>query len=143
MPMIAMTVNNSTIDNNVAMGGGAIFNTDAAVLTLNETTLADNSAYEQGGAILDLGVVMVDNSTLSNNSVSYYLGIGGAISDDGLLSIYSSTISGNSAPAGGGVEESGGTLIVNDTTITGKSATTGGGIYNEDNATAFVTTNSR
>lgn len=87
--------------------GGAIRADGNTSLSLIRTTATGNRANERGGAIHSLGVVSINDSTLSDN----YADIGGAVSIDGRqsgtasLSLVNSTVSGNitGRPGSGGV----------------------------------------
>ena len=74
-----VTINNSTVSNNVAGdGGGAIYNDGtqgSATLTINYSTISDNGALypgSGGGAIanggFDTATVTISNSSLSGNA---------------------------------------------------------------------------
>ena len=121
-------------------GGGGISNW--GTLTVSNSTLSANSAY-QGGGMYNLGTLTVSNSTLSGNSAYQ----GGGIYNEGTLTVSNSTLSGNSAPngGGGGIYNTGyfggaGALTVTSSTLSGNSANTGGGI---DNFGAYASTVSR
>src|SRR5215211_8013132 len=107
-----------------------------AGLTLNDLTVANGRAFGGGGIFNDGGTLTVNNSTISGNSAN---GNSGGIFNAGLgtLEVNSSTISGNSAGTfSGGIHNDGGTLTVNNSTISGNSANNaGGGIWNADTAT--------
>ena len=82
-------------------GGGAIRNLEN--LTVTSSTISGNAAfYGSGGGIYSgysyYGNVTVNNSTVSDNSAGSY---GGGISADN-LTVNNSTITGNSALAVGG-----------------------------------------
>jgi hypothetical protein len=115
-----LQITNSSVTNNSASQGGAIFNngSDSGDATVNVTssTLSANSAT-YAGAIFNYGeagsvTAILGNSTVSGNSVQAY---GGAIYNDGqsggtaLLEVNDSTFSNNSAGAfGGGIFNIGG-----------------------------------
>src|SRR5215217_6541937 len=133
-----LTVNNSTISGNSANGNsGGIFNAGLGTLEVNSSTISGNSAGTfSGGIHNDGGTLTVNNSTISGNSAGTD---NGGIGNTGTATVSNSTISGNSAGAdGGGILSLGGgaTLTVNNSTITGNSANNaGGGIWNADTAT--------
>ena len=148
----AMTIDNSTIRNNIAYGdGGGIYADNDLVVT--NTTISGNQANDSGGGVKanlsdvriydsvidgnsaggDAGgaenVNVITDSTVSNNTAG---GNGGGIST-GLGVILDSTISGNTADgSGGGISTSGGlfqyyVLAISNTTISGNSARENGG----------------
>ena len=75
--------------------GGGILN--YAVLTLNQCTLAGNSAGNAGGILNAFGTLVVNESTLTGNSGSYG---GGILNLEGALTVNQSTLTGNSDPSG-------------------------------------------
>jgi len=72
-----LTINNSTLSNNSAEFGGAISN-QFGIVTINNSTLSNNFAANSGGGIINGGSLTITNSTLSQNST---LDSGGAISN--------------------------------------------------------------
>ena len=89
----------STLSNNSAQSGGAIFNANAGPLKLTDCTLANNSA-DSGGAIFNVGHVTLTNATLSGNSASSG---GGAYNDPGAsLTLANTIIAGNTLSGFGG-----------------------------------------
>ena len=120
----ALTLSNSTVRDNFALGGGGIHNSGA--LTLINSTVSGNDAAFEGGGISNSGTAALENSTVSGNGAQ----AGGGISNSGTLTLTNSTVSGNSAGFGGGIFNStGGTLSLTDSTVTGNTALVGGGIY--------------
>jgi predicted outer membrane repeat protein len=98
----SITVNNSSISNNLTDSGGGIYSFWSYV-TIANSTLSGNSAGTSGGGIYAEGpLVRISNSTISGNSAGTS---GGAIFNNtsGYLEIDNSTISGNSADSGGGI----------------------------------------
>jgi hypothetical protein len=110
----------------------------ANAVTIGATTMQNNSAA-MGGAIYNIGIVSITGSTLSGNSASV---VGGAIYNlvAGELSVASSRISGNSGGANGGAIENGDNSVVAimDSTLDGNSAATGGAINSGQNSTLTV-----
>jgi hypothetical protein len=99
-----VSLNRLTIANGRADIGGAILNQN--VLTLTESTLENNTATSDGGAVYNADGARLEilRSTLSGNSA----GRGGALYNDnqtgaGLLRVVNSTIYGNTASVGGGI----------------------------------------
>ncbi len=117
-------------DGNAGSGsGGGIDN--AGTLIINNSTLANNTASVSGGGIENTGSLTVTNITVTGNSASAN---GGGIDNAGTLMILDASLSGNSAAGnngtGGGIANSG-TLTLINSTLTDNSATVvGGGIYN-------------
>jgi hypothetical protein len=103
-----MTVSNSTLAYNSAPSadsrarGGGIINGFRATLTISNSTLTGNRAGSPifpvgGGGIYNMGLAVVNNSTLSSN----FADTGGGIFNDGTLSLQSTIVAGNFAGSGG------------------------------------------
>ncbi len=154
----SLTINNSTLSNNLAGAGGAIFNNGntggIATVTINDSTLSANGA-NSGGAIYNSGhggsgfngsaTINLNGSTLNGNqSVTFGGGIFNICqtvgSDTGAcnLNINNSTISGNGTGSGqgGGVysQTEGGTatVIFSNSTLSSNTAALGGGIQSSN-----------
>ena len=123
------TVSGNSSSSPVAFtGGGGIWNGQTGVLTLDESTISNNTAAEDGGALLNFGTAALLNCTLSGDSAGVH---GGAILNyyPGSLTMTETTISGNSAAKGGGFYDDWKAALTN-CTISGNSAQLGGGIGN-------------
>ena len=123
------------VSSNNADNGGGIHN-DGAVITIEDSTLGNNSADDTpgGGAIdNDGGEVSITRSTLSGNRSASG---GGAIENDGTLTILACTLSGNTAAVGGGaIEHAAGVLDLTSNTLAGNSAKYGGAIDGDGTST--------
>jgi hypothetical protein len=117
-----LTLEEVTLAGNSAVTGGAVFSTGG--LNLVGSTLNDNSSSGQGGGIWANNQVTVENSTISANSAG---GQGGGINfSSGSLNIVSSTLTlNNSATQGGGIVNSSGTVTVNSSIVADNTATSG------------------
>ena len=128
---------NQTPTQTTAATGGAIRN--LGMLTISQSTLIGNSAND-GGGIFNEGTsaATLNNVILSGNS-SY--DDGGAIYNNGssTLTLNNVTVSGNSSGGGGGLFNYA-TAILNTSTLSANSASTGGGLYNLATATLTNTT---
>ena len=101
--------------------GGGILND--GTLTLNSTTVANNTASGNGGGVENDGTLTVVDSTITGNSAR---GSGGGIDNTSSLELQSSTIAANSAAAGGGVSTTTGDLVsLVDTIIATNTAANG------------------
>jgi len=153
-----LEISNCTITGNAANkfandGGGGIYsdgrNQGVAVVTINSSTVTDNSAQGFGGAIFsngNSGTVNLDvtDSTISGNSAPFNGGgivTGGEQGGNATLQISNSTISGNTTQqSGGGILNAGdfqgtATLQISNSTLSGNSAdSVGGSVYNAGNA---------
>jgi hypothetical protein len=123
-----LTVNNCIVDSNADTGdwtseGGGIRNA-SQTLTLNNSTVSNNTSSSGGGIFNAWGTLYLTNSTISGNSVS---GGGGGINNlGGTATIKSSTISNNSADSVGGLHnEGGGTLTLQHSIVSGNSSAFG------------------
>ncbi len=121
-------------------GGGPVFtvNSGATNAVISGLTITGGITGNDGGGILNNGVLTVSNSTISGNIVSAsfngYLGpSGGGIENYGTLTLINSTISGNQVSfytsgcplgcgdSGGGIDNDG-TLTLINSTVSGNSA---------------------
>ncbi len=99
-----------------------------------------NGSEQLGGGIYNEGILTLNSSSVSGNTVTGTLSItasGGGIFSVGTVNLNSSTVSGNTAnlgtgfqPLGGGIAAYGGTVTLNNSTVSGNSTAHGGGIYN-------------
>jgi BspA type Leucine rich repeat region (6 copies)/Concanavalin A-like lectin/glucanases superfamily len=123
-----LTVSRCTISGNSAPNGGGGIANYSGTLTLNQSTIASNSATANlGGGILNyFGTLTVNECTIASNSAS---GGGGILNYGGTLTLNQSTTANNLATAdpGGGIDNYSGTLLVIQCTIAGNSAPAGGG----------------
>ena len=97
----ALTLTGSSVlDNSTAGGGGGIL-TDSTddVLTINDSTISDNTATAQDGGIECGGTIAITNSVISQNSG----GFGGGIGNLGVLTVDDSTVADNTGVTGGGI----------------------------------------
>ena len=92
-----LTLSNSTLNNNTAIQGGDIYNNASATIT--GSTLSNSNAFQGGGIANDLiATLTLLNSTIANNSAGQN---GGGINQVGILTALSSTIAYNSVAPGG------------------------------------------
>jgi len=124
---LTLSGGNATAGNNIY--GGAIW-VEVGSTTLSNMTITGNTA-EFGGALYTEDTVIIQNSTISNNTAT--TGSGGAIeNNEGTLTIQNTTISGNTSSAGsGGALDNSGNAQVTGGSFAGNSATYGGAIENE------------
>ena len=156
-----VNVVNSTLSSNKTTGesrtnpdsnGGAIFAINSSTITVSNSTLNGNSAFDDGGAIHAVdSTVEISNSTLSSNSAFGNGPSGEEIDGDGganyargqamNLTLSNSTLSGNDADDDGGavfVRQSGTVTIENSTLSNNKALDDGGGLAIFSYAKAFI-----
>lgn len=123
-----VTLTGMTITNGYEDYGGGINN--MGMLMLDGISLSDNSAAVDGGGIMNFGTVTVIDSTISDNHADN--SDGGGINNAGTATIIDSTISKNTAEWAGGIDNGiNGDLTVIDSTISDNTVTVyGGGICN-------------
>jgi uncharacterized repeat protein (TIGR01451 family) len=126
-----LTLDSSTVSNNVASNNGGGIYIHYGILSLSNCTVSGNTTWIGGGIYNYNGYLTVNGSTVSNNIAS---GNGGGIENRGNLTLNNSTVSGNQAGGdGGGVKSTNGTVILNSSTVSGNEAgEDGGGIYGQD-----------
>ncbi|MFC7337473.1 choice-of-anchor Q domain-containing protein [Haloferula chungangensis] len=139
--------------------GGGIY-TNNGIVTLNNSTVSDNSATGEGGGIYtESGEVMLRNSTFEGNQagLSFVASGGGIYTLSGAVTLSNSTLSGNSVVGyGGGIYSRAGNIVLTNSTLSdncssnrrpyqgsggGASATTqcvGGGIATDSGAVTLT-----
>jgi CSLREA domain-containing protein len=98
-----LTLTNSTVSNNTAVQSGGGIYTYLGILELTNSTVSGNSANTSsgGGIYSNYGTLTLTNSTVSGNSAN--TSSGGGIYNSGFLILQKSTVSDNSADSGGGI----------------------------------------
>ena len=137
LTLSSITLLNGSTTNDAAARGGAI-NVDSAILTINNSTLSDNSATSFGGGVFSRNSnITISNSILSDN---YTAQSGGGISFIGSdIFITDSTVSDNSADFGGGVYSiSSSTTIINSILSNNLANSVGGGISTTSNSVTTI-----
>jgi hypothetical protein len=116
-------------------------NTRLGMLVRNGVTatvdhLLVQNAYN-GPAILNSGTLTIKNSAVRGNHTS--TSIGGGISNTGILVVNNSEISDNTSIYGGGINNSGGQVTLSNSTVSANIADFGGGgIYNQSSGTIKI-----
>jgi hypothetical protein len=145
-PGLTVTIQGLTISNGLTNAFGGAIRNDSSTLSLSDCVLIGNSAGSGGGIYNGsngelLASLTVENSTLADNSASER---GGAIFNDGVVSpvgyggganadINNSNLSHNSAQSGGAIMNTGASarLYISMTTVSDNlSQSYGGGIFN-------------
>ena len=132
--------NRTNGDYNEDSNGGAIFVSEGSAVTINNSTLNGNSAFDDGGAIhVDASIVEIFSSTLSNNSAlgsgssgEETEGDGGSIytiGSDSRVTLSNSTFSGNNAGNDGGAlfSGNGAQVTIENSTLSNNTALDYGG----------------
>lgn len=127
---VTLSIRNSTISGNSAVDGGGIFATSGSIVELTQSEVSGNTASADGGGlyIKSISTLVLENSTISNNSTGSF-GEGGGVQGKFItdVSLINSTVTGNSAYQGGGLYVDG-SLTVTNSTISENIAESGGGI---------------
>jgi len=117
----------------VAAGGAILANSPSTevqilgnptVSSMNTQVNGNRVTNGPGGAIMSNGPVLIEGSTVSENSSS---GSGGAILADANVTLSSATLSGNTSDANGGAIYSYQNVNMSDSTLTHNTATANGG----------------
>ena len=129
-------VNISGVTVRHAYYSGGIVNL-GGILTISDSIVTDNASHtgntgtvSPGGGIWNLGILMLNNSSIKGN----YTDAGGGIANSGTAIVTNSTISDNRG-VGGGIHNSGVLNLVNSTVSHNRSRLAGGGIYNRESVT--------
>ncbi len=121
-----LTLNNSTISNDTAYIGGGINN--SGVLNVVHSVLLGDSASDFGGGIANSGTLTVSDSFISDNSSGE--GGGGIMTLGGTTSVTDSRISENTGEYGAGMQALADTNL-SDSTVSDNSGAFGAGIYTQ------------
>jgi len=123
----ALTLDNSTISDNVAgtgSGGGISSN---GSITATGGVISGNTAPTGGGIFNDAGTVDVVGATITGNTATEGSG-GGLITSAGTVTLTDTVLSTNQASnTGGGLAQGMGTVTLVGCTVAGNSASNGGG----------------
>lgn len=126
-----LTVEDANFTGNEADGhGGAIWNGLNASLTINGGLYRLNEAGVNGGAIWNHGTVSAENLVIEENEAA---GSGGGFFNwsPGAGYFTNSWFTLNEADLGGGLYNNGGMVHLYESGLTANTATTGGGVYNQ------------
>ncbi|WP_462413203.1 beta strand repeat-containing protein [Neobacillus sp. Marseille-QA0830] len=146
-PSIVSVTNTTFTKNRAAAGtGGAIVNDGMARIT--NCTFTENTASDQGGAVANIGTVVIVNSRFFGSKPLNNASNGGAVANfqTGDVNIANSTFSGNQVSGNGGAisNDHSGTVMINNCIFADNSApnSVGGAIANNntsnDNDSALV-----
>jgi hypothetical protein len=128
----------SKISGNIATAGsgGGIANIESGILTLSNTTVADNTSGHGGGGLYNDGDLKLTNSTVSSNTANFGGGIFNNLHSP--LTLINSTITENKANNGrGGAIYNRGPLTLTHGTLAGNiSVGANGDVYNNNDSSA-------
>jgi hypothetical protein len=121
--------NNQAINTGITASGGGISNAGNGIITISNSTVANNFSGGSGGGFSDennAGTLIVSNSIFLNNSA---VGSGGGIQEGGpSTTITNSLFQGNTSSAtGGGLFLNGVAVSLQNNTLVGNTALGGGG----------------
>ena len=118
----------SHIMDNAAVYGGGVSN--RGVLLIRNTTFSDNSGEYGGGVFIMTGTALVESTAFANNRAE--VAGGGIVTGlEANVTISDSTFLQNNTGEEGGAIGGGGTVTIDDSTFTDNSASRGGAIGNE------------
>ena len=123
-----VAITNTIVSGNASgLFGAGIANLYTGVMTVIDSTVRGNSAYE-GGGIFNGSIVgfTVARSTVTGNHASTD---GGGISNVGAMILTDSNVTNNTSASGGGISNRYGNFTLNNTSVSGNHAQAGGGIY--------------
>ena len=94
---LGITISDSTLNNNTATGDGGAVYADSSPITIVNSTLNNNTATGGGGAVLvESSNITIVNSTLNSNTVTGDGGVGGAVcAGSSPITIVNSTLNSN------------------------------------------------
>ena len=127
-----LTISNSTLQNNVATAnGGAVFNKNIVILE-QDSKILNNKSTGLGGGIYNAGTMKISDTTVKNNTSEEK---GGGIYSTGPIEFINSNVSNNEASQNGGGIYNVGSFVLTSGTITENNAVEGAGVYNSGKVT--------
>ena len=116
-----LTVRNSTISGNTALGDGGGIYANSGTSTVLNSTISGNAATLSGGGIHTYrGTLTVTNSTISGNAAA--LSGGGMYGDECTVSLGNTILAGNTAPDGPDGGNDGGTITSQGNNLIGNNS---------------------
>jgi len=138
----SLTVGHSTLSDNTAGDGGALFNTALAVASVTGTLMNGNTATGVifgGGAILNSGLLFMDTSTIDSNTAVKARGGGLNTTLLAFSGVGQTTFTNNTAGNLGGGIYNGGTTSLGGSQVRLNSAFNGGGIFSANLSVTLTT----
>jgi uncharacterized repeat protein (TIGR01451 family) len=134
---VTAVVEHYAVQNGSSDFGGGIYNYDGTA-TLNNSTVSGNMAtgwLGSGGIYNQYGALTLNNSAISGNAASNAYGSGG-IYNNGIVTLNNSTVSSNVGEFYGGIFNDGGSVVLNNSTVSSNTGDSfGGGIFNRGTVT--------
>ena len=124
-----LTINDLSLTHGYGESGGAITVTNGGALTVNNSSICENQAEIDAGAIYaeESSTVVISGSTICNNTNHGYTGGGIEINSESSLVLKDSTIEGNSTRSdGGGIYLWDSEALIAGSVISGNHAGIGG-----------------
>lgn len=133
-----LLVQSNVISNHSSGNAGGVYSSNDSTVTISDTVISGNTASEFGGGFSTNSTTptTINHSTIQNNQANF----GGGISNSGLLIIEKSTIAENSAVgnAGGIYQDISGILTATNVTVSGNHAGSNyGGVLNTSGSMAI------
>ncbi len=129
---------NSAIDISITGGsGGGVDNYDDGTVTIDDSSIYSNIAYNGGAGISNdgSGLVIVDDSNIYLNTATSNFGNGGGINNLGIMNIEYTNITSNIAGCGGGFNNNGPMTVDYSNIYSNTALLFGGGILNNHDMT--------
>ncbi len=126
----AINITNTTISENNAKTGGAIYTTKGTV-TITGSTLSKNTATNGGAIYSDGGTVTLGEGTIVDENTASSNGGAASLINNATLNVLGATMSNNTASNGGAVYATGSTIKTGDDALIDSNTATnsGGAVY--------------
>ncbi|MDH3247978.1 MAG: family 16 glycosylhydrolase [Acidimicrobiia bacterium] len=96
---VVSLIDSTVADNYSGWSGGGVYGFFGSTTNVTRSTISGNTAQDVGGGIRMLGDANIANSTISGNVSTAWHG-GAAFHTDGIMTLLNTTVADNSAPAG-------------------------------------------
>lgn len=118
-------IGSSLLNNNADDDAGAVANLHRGEMVMTDCNLSGNASGQHGGAIVNIGNLIIKNTVLNANKS----GGGGAIENNGDLNIFNSTLNDNVSNGAGAIDNMGGVLNISNSVLKRNSSNSGGAVY--------------
>ena len=132
----------NAVSSNFSSGTSSVLqNTINGEMNISGSTVTGNSAATRGAGVDNAGVIVISNTTFSNNKLTGANSTGGGLYSSGTATITNGIFKSNTASNGAGIYNTG-SLISTGTSYTGNIATgNGGAVYNSNQANGATFSN--